>query len=367
VAVAKAPLLLVLRALGLGDFLTGLPALRALRDSYPDHWLVLAAPAPLEPLARLSGAVDELCPTGPLAPLAEALTRADLAVDLHGKGPETHRILLRSQPKRLFAFAHAEIPETAGMPAWRADEHEVHRWCRLLTESGVRADPGWLELAPPKRTAAPDAETTVIHPGAASAARRWPAERFAAVARSERKSGRRVLVTGSPGELGLASEVARLAGLEDADVLAGKTDLLGLAALVAGAGRVVCGDTGVGHLATAFGTPSVVLFGPTSPKRWGPPPERRRHRVLWAGIAGDPHASVIHPGLLRIEVADVLNEIAELDRLPRAVTARPASERRRGRPLTEQGQVMLLPLLGREGAAEERLEDVARAGIVRAR
>jgi ADP-heptose:LPS heptosyltransferase len=126
------------------------------------------------------------------------------------------------------------------------------------------------------------------------------------------------VVTGSAAEARLACEVARAAGLDDADVLAGKTNLLELAAVVAGAGRVVCGDTGVGHLATAFGTPSVVLFGPTSPKRWGPPPDRREHRVLWAGIAGDPHARVIHPGLLRIEVAAVLNELAQLERLPRA-------------------------------------------------
>ena len=317
-AVASPPLLLVLRALGLGDFLTGLPALRALRDAHPDHRLVLAAPAPLEPLARLSGAVDELHPTGPLASLDGTLAGADVAVDLHGKGPESHRILLRSRPKRLLAFANPEVPESAGMAPWRADEHEVHRWCRLLTESGVSADPSRLDLAPPEQTAAHDAATTVIHPGAASAARRWPAERFAAVATAERDAGRRVVVTGSAAEARLAWEVARAAGLDDADVLAGKTNLLELAAVVAGVGRVVCGDTGVGHLATAFGTPSVVLFGPTSPQRWGPPPDRREHRVLWAGIPGDPHARVIHPGLLRIEVAEVLNELAQLERLPRA-------------------------------------------------
>jgi ADP-heptose:LPS heptosyltransferase len=318
VAVASAPLLLVLRALGLGDFLTGLPALRALRDAYPGHRLVLAAPAPLEPLARLSGAVDELHPTGPLAPIDGALAGADVAVNLHGKGPESHRILLRAGPRRLLAFANPEVPDSAGMPAWPPDEHEVHRWCRLLAESGVSADPSRLDLAPPEGTTAQDAATTVIHPGAASAARRWPAERFAAVARAERDAARRVVVTGSPAEVGLAFEVARAARLDDADVLAGKTDLLGLAAVVAGARRVVCGDTGVGHLATAFGTPSVVLFGPTSPRHWGPPRDRREHRVLWAGIRGNPHASVVHPGLLQIEVADVLNELAELDRLPRA-------------------------------------------------
>jgi ADP-heptose:LPS heptosyltransferase len=318
VAVASAPLLLGLRALGLGDFLTGLPALRALRDAYPDHRLVLAAPAPLEPLARLSGAVDELHPTAPLAHLDRELAGADVAVNLHGEGPESHRILLRSRPKHLLGFANHEVPASAGMPAWRADEHEVHRWCRLLTESGVNADPSRLDLAPPDRTATRDAATTVIHPGAASAARRWPAERFAAVARAERAAGRSVVVTGSRAEVELAFEVARAAGLDDADVLAGRTDLLGLAAVVAGAGRVVCGDTGVGHLATAFETPSVVLFGPTSPKRWGPPPDGRQHRVLWAGMPGDPHASVVHPGLLFIEVVDVLDALADLERFPRA-------------------------------------------------
>jgi ADP-heptose:LPS heptosyltransferase len=74
----------------------------------------------------------------------------------------------------------------------------------------------------------------------------------------------------------------------------------------------VCGDTGVAHLATALGTPSVVLFGPTAPARWGPPPDRPIHRVLWAGAEGDPHADRPDPGLLRIGVDDVLVELADL-------------------------------------------------------
>jgi ADP-heptose:LPS heptosyltransferase len=85
-----------------------------------------------------------------------------------------------------------------------------------------------------------------------------------------------------------------------------------LAAIVGGAGRLVCGDTGVAHLATALGTPSVVLFGPTAPAHWGPPPDRPIHRVLWAGRTGDPHASRPHEGLLAIGTADVLEALEAL-------------------------------------------------------
>jgi ADP-heptose:LPS heptosyltransferase len=99
-------------------------------------------------------------------------------------------------------------------------------------------------------------------------------------------------------------------------VVAGRTDLLGLAALVARAGRVVCGDTGIAHLATALRTPSVLLFGPTSPRRWGPR-GRGAHLVLWSGRTGDPHGTVPDPGLLQLTVDDVLAALAALPE-PRA-------------------------------------------------
>ena len=303
------PRLVVLRALGLGDLLTALPALRALADAFPGHRRALAAPAALAPLAELSGAVNEVVPAAPLAPLPGRLAGPDVAVNLHGRGPESHRVLTALRPRRLIAFA---CPAAGvGGPAWRADEHEVRRWCRLLAESGVPADPARLDLPAPGRD--PRAEgATVVHPGAASAARRWPAERFAAVARAERRDGRPVVVTGGPDEAAAAAAVARAAGLPAAAVLAGRTDLLGLAAVVASAARVVCGDTGVAHLATALGTPSVVLFGPTAPALWGPPPGRPRHRALWAGRAGDPHGERLDPGLERIAVGEVLAALAEL-------------------------------------------------------
>jgi ADP-heptose:LPS heptosyltransferase len=296
--------LVILRALGLGDLLTAVPALYALARAFPAHLRVLAAPAGLTPLALHIGAVHAVRDTKPLEPLARDLHGADVAVNLHGKGPESHAILRAARPRHLIAFGEGGVE-------WRRDEHEVRRWCRLLCESGIAADETELDIAPPPLAAPPEAQgATLIHPGAGSGARRWPLDRFAAVARAERDAGRRVVLTGGRAEREEAREIARRAGGKGIAVYAGRTDVLELAALVAAAGRVVSGDTGVGHLATALGTPSVLLFGPTSPAHWGPPAERERHRVLWAGRRGDPHAPDPDPGLLQIEVRDVLAALA---------------------------------------------------------
>lgn len=311
----RRPRLLVLRALGLGDLLTAVPALRALADAFPGHRRQLAAPAALSPLVSLLDPSWQVVDTAPLAALDTVLERPDVAVNLHGRGPESHRTLLAVHPGRLLAFHHHDVPESARGPRWLGDEHEVARWCRMLAASGVPADPDRLEIVH-AGTALPTAvrDATIVHPGAASPARRWPPERFAAVARAERAAGRTVLVTGSSQELELCDSVARQAGLPRASVLAGRTDLAELTALVAAAGRVVCGDTGVAHLATALGTPSVVLFGPTSPAHWGPPHERAEHVALWTGRHGDPHRGRPHPGLVEIEVDDVLSELRALPR-----------------------------------------------------
>jgi ADP-heptose:LPS heptosyltransferase len=106
------------------------------------------------------------------------------------------------------------------------------------------------------------------------------------VARRLAAEGHRVLVSGSPGEAADAHALAAAAGLSANTVLAGRTDIGALAMLVAHAGLVICGDTGVAHLATAYGTRSVLLFGPMAPARWGPPAGGFRHTVLWRGPHG---------------------------------------------------------------------------------
>jgi ADP-heptose:LPS heptosyltransferase len=305
--------IVILRALKLGDFLTGVPAYRALRRAYPSAEIVLAAPRALEPLREFAGnALDRIVDAHALDPLPTELHGADIGVNLHGQGPQSHRVLLDARAQTLIAFRHDDIPQSANGADYDPAEHEVARWCRLLRHAGIAADPRELDLAiPPVLVPRRIRGATLIHPGAASEARRWPVERWIEVARAEQRLGRTVIVTGGPDEVDRARRIADAAGIPSTHVYAGRTNLRELAALVATAGRVVCADTGVAHLATAYRTPSVVLFGPIPPATWGPPP-RPYHRVLWNGTTGDPHANRVDPGLLAIRPERV---IAELDAL----------------------------------------------------
>ncbi|MEU9743918.1 glycosyltransferase family 9 protein [Micromonospora chersina] len=316
-------MILVLRALGVGDLATAVPALRGLRAGLPGHELVLAAPAWLAPLAELTGVVDRVLPTPGLADRpAWPGPSPEVAVNLHGRGPRSHRMLAAARPGRLLAHRNAEAGHLTG-PAWDDDEHEVRRWCRLLHWYGLPADPGDLALRRPPPAAVP-AGVTVLHPGSKIPAKRWPADRFTALARTLTARGHRVVLTGSTDERDLAARVARDAGLPPAAVLAGRTGLAELAALVADARLVVSGDTGVAHLATGYGTASVVLFGPVPAAHWGPPPDRPRHRVLGAtdraGTDADWPASGgvgTHPTLAAIEVDEVVAAVDEAERAMR--------------------------------------------------
>jgi ADP-heptose:LPS heptosyltransferase len=314
----------MLRALGLGDFLAAVPAYRAVRAAFPEHEVTLAAPAALSPLAGLTGAIDRVLPARELEPLDWTGPSPDVAINLHGSGPASHRLVETVGAGLTMMYASPEAPHAMG-PWWDPGEHEVGRWCRLLDWYGIPTDPGDLGLAPPspcsgsgapRRAAWPGA--VVLHPGAASASRRWPAERFIAVARALVGEGRRVLLTGTAAERVLRLRIADGAGLPAAAVL--DTGLLELAALVATAAVVISNDTGTSHLATAYGTPSVTLFGPVSPALWGPPPNRWRHVALWHGEGdrpGDPHGGEPDPRLLEITVDEVLAAASGVIRLPR--------------------------------------------------
>jgi ADP-heptose:LPS heptosyltransferase len=309
---------LVLRALGLGDLLTGLPALRALRAHFPRHELVLAAPERFREVVEQIECVDRLLPTGSddrgLPPtLSWPGAPPDLAVNLHGSGPQSLELLKTVGAPKLYSFG-------ADGPSWDAEEHERARWCRLLRWYGIPADAEDFLLRP--RGAAPrpyGPRRVVLHPGADAAARRWPAERFGQLAGRLKKAGTDVIVTAGRGEGTRARLIAADAGLGADAVLGGDSDLTfqTLVDIVGSAHALVCGDTGVAHLAVSLATPSVTLFGPVSPALWGPPPGTR-HVALWhpdadSGLRpGDPGAALPDERLLRISVDEVFDALADV-------------------------------------------------------
>lgn len=304
--------IVVLRGPGLGDLLTAVPALRALRRWRPESSISLACPAALHELVAHWGLADAALAVEPLGPLPAAAGAPDLAVNLYDRGPESTLRLLELGPARLIAFRHDAVPDTRGLPDWRDGEHEVERWCRLLRKCHVRADPRKLDLSVPAQTTAISPGDVVLHPGASAAARRWPADRWAEVARDLREQGLRVVLTGSTAEQRLCLDVAHAAGIPWLDVVAGRTPPLELAALVGRSRLVLCGDTGIAQLAIALRTPSLVLYGPVSPAERGPRDGAGIHRVLWAGRTGDPDADAPDPGLLEITVDDVRHALREL-------------------------------------------------------
>jgi ADP-heptose:LPS heptosyltransferase len=297
------PELLVLRALKLGDLLVAVPALRGIRRSNPEHRLVLAVPGWLEPIVELIGGVDALLPTDGLdGPLPLAPGRIDTAVNLHGNGAQSRALLDRLEPRRRVGH---RAPGWVG-PDWRDGMLERARWARLVSAHGMPADPDDVALSAPGAPS-PDPGCAVVHVGAFYGSRQWPVDRFAEVARALVAAGERVVLSGGPDDHGRATETARLAGLPGGAVLAGALDLAAFAALIARAALLVSVDTGAAHLASAYGTPSVVIFGPARSEEWGPPAGGPHVVLTDARLRrGDPFTAEPDPALLAVTAADVL-------------------------------------------------------------
>lgn len=284
-----------------------------MRRAWPDHRLLLAAGAAIGGWLRALGLVDQVLPTSGLSPLAwpppGPQAGGHIAVNLHGSGPQSHRLLSDTGPERLVAFRQPSAGFEDG-PSWDETEHEVDRWCRLVGDAGGTCRREDLYLTPADARSA----EILLHPGAAAAARRWPADRWARLAAGLLAAGQHVALTGGPAEIRLCERIVDAAaqaepGADPPVSTAGRLELPELADRVGRARLIVSGDTGVAHLATAYRTPSVLLFGPTSPERWGPVVDPQLHTVLWHGALdrpGDPHGAVVDPALAAIEVAEVL-------------------------------------------------------------
>lgn len=107
-----------------------------------------------------------------------------------------------------------------------------------------------------------------LSPGAVGAGKAWPPEHYAALAKALTREGAAVWVLGGPAETAFARRIAEAAagGVRD---LTG-TDLRNAILALAAADAAVTNDSGLMHVSAALGTPTVAIFGPTSPWHWRP-------------------------------------------------------------------------------------------------
>jgi ADP-heptose:LPS heptosyltransferase len=323
----------VFRALALGDMLCAVPALRALRAHAPESRITLIGLPWGESFAQRFGAyVDDFLPfpgfpgypeqEGAIPAFLDFLRAAqekrfDLAIQLHGSGELTNRIVALLGAPRRAGFARS-VPLDSRLHGndgslhgnddgyfldWPEAAPEVRRYLLLMEHLGVPLQGEHLELPitwtdwelweeVARRHRLRDGAFVCIHPGARLASRRWPAVRFAAVAGALAKDGWTVAVTGSPSEASLTAEIA--SQVPGAINLAGETSLGSLAALISKSALLVCNDTGVSHVAAAVGSPSVVIASGSDVRRWAPL-DAGRHPVLWHEMPCRPCAYDVCP------------------------------------------------------------------------
>lgn len=321
----------VLRPLQLGDLICATPALRALRHGFPQaHIDLIGLPWAREFVDRCSHLVDGFIafPGYPGLPEREPDLRRlpgffadvqsleyDLAVQLHGSGGITNPITAMLGARRMACFVkHGDWrPEQALAIPYPEDRHEVHRLLALVEALGAPGEGDEvefpvthgdrLELAMALEGRDLPQPFAVVHAGSRALERRWPIERFAAVADGLARMGVGVVLTGTNEEAALVQSL-EAAMRAPATNLCGRTSIGALTALIARAGLLVSNDTGVSHIAAGVGTPSVVIFLTSEPARWAPL-DGRIHRVVEPSLTlGGPHAELVlaeAESLLRVE------------------------------------------------------------------
>ncbi|MBV9827929.1 MAG: glycosyltransferase family 9 protein [Alphaproteobacteria bacterium] len=302
--------ILVIRLSAFGDFVQALGPFAAIRRHHAADQLVLLTTRPYAEFAKALGLFDEIIVDE--RPTALAL----------GGWWELRRRLRRRRFDRVYdlqtsrrsgryaALLRPSLPEWSGI-AWRCShphanrerdaQHTLDKQAEQLLMAGIYPTP--LPLLPPVDRPVPPAlagrTIVLLVPGSSPLRpeKRWPAERFGAVAREVSGRGYVPVIVGSASETPLATTIREICS--EAVDLTGQTDLTSLAVLARQAKLTIGNDTGVCHLAAAAGAPVVVLFSRASdPDRCAP--RGRLVRVLR------------RPGLTALSEARVIEEIAAI-------------------------------------------------------
>ncbi|MCC6467504.1 MAG: glycosyltransferase family 9 protein [Alphaproteobacteria bacterium] len=267
--------ILVIKLGALGDFVQALGPFAAIRRHHADHRITLLTTAPFVDLAGASGLFDQVV-AGARVPWWRAGTWLALRRWLRGQG--YRRVYDLQTADRSSALFHlmgpGPRPEWSGIARGCSHPHANPRRDYLHTIDRQREQ---LQMAGIGDVPAADLSFLVadvarfnltrryllLVPGGSAKrpAKRWPAERFAALAATLHREGVTPVVLGGPDERGLAQAIVQGAGGVD---LTGRTSLADIAVLARGAAAAVGNDTGPMHLIAASDCPSVVLFSAES-------------------------------------------------------------------------------------------------------
>ncbi|HMJ42218.1 MAG TPA: lipopolysaccharide heptosyltransferase II [Pseudolabrys sp.] len=146
--------------------------------------------------------------------------------------------------------ANAALPDKWPLPELRVPEAEVAQW---QTQRGLAGKTGPI---------------VTLSPGAVGAGKAWPVRHYAELARALVKDGASVWVLGGPNETAAANQIAEAGGAHVRDLTS--NDLRNAILAMAAADVSVTNDSGLMHISAAIGTPTVAIFGPTSPWHWKP-------------------------------------------------------------------------------------------------
>ena len=192
----------------------------------------------------------------------------------------------------------ATLPTDWPLPELKVPAAEVEAW-RL--NSGLETGKG---------------PVVTLSPGAVGAGKAWPPEFYARLAQAMVRDGAAVWVLGGPAETPIARQIVDAAGAGARDLTGG--DLRNAVLALAAASLAVTNDSGLMHVSAALGTPTVAIFGPTSPWHWKPlnpvaailepegePQARERARTL-----GNP--AVAHHRTADVPVERVLEAVRKV-------------------------------------------------------
>jgi heptosyltransferase-2 len=322
-----------------GDAVMSLPALRALRDRFPQARITILAKPWVAGLYHREPFCDQIIPYAPRtlgekysAARALAAYKFDTAILLQNAFEAAAVVATAGIPRRIgYARDGRGFLLTTAVPVPRPDEippHERFYYLELLRRAGIldhlpESDSIRLDGAPAARAAGLErfralglGEAIVgISPGAAyGTAKRWLPERFAEAAnRVAGELGATVAVFGSASERDLCESVVRAIRVP-ARNFAGQTELAEYIELAAACRVYLTNDSGAMHIASALGLPTVAVFGATNHITTGPTGPLAR--VVREPVECSPclkrECPIDHRCMTRVEAARVAETALEL-------------------------------------------------------